>query len=168
MHQAFDVVHVYLNVLGIFSMNWISGNIYFTFIVTPNYYGWIKCKSKFPKNTLQPHTLCSCIHYYYILDLSWWKEYSVLFLNLKSYGTIWNNEYIIWSKLRVSGIYIPIWINKSNLFYWRTSNIVYPEVFGSLHIIQDPFGILEMDWMRLLHIYLKNNYCISQIRSRVC
>ena len=36
MHQASDVVHVHLNVFGAMSLHWICGNIYFTFIVTPN------------------------------------------------------------------------------------------------------------------------------------
>ena len=47
------------------------------FYFTPNNCGWIKCKSKFPKNTLQPHTLCSCIHCSPVLGPSWWNGYSV-------------------------------------------------------------------------------------------
>ena len=39
MHQAPDVVHVYINVFGSLSLHWIHGNIYSTFIVTLNDYG---------------------------------------------------------------------------------------------------------------------------------
>ena len=39
MHQAPDVVHVYLNVFGPLSLHNISGNIDCTLIVTPNYCG---------------------------------------------------------------------------------------------------------------------------------
>ena len=69
----------------------VSGNIYFTFIVTRNDNGWIKWKTKFSNNSLQPHTLCTCIHCSYVLDLSWWKGYIVLFLNWPTYGTMWKH-----------------------------------------------------------------------------
>jgi len=36
MHQASNVVHVYLNVFGPLSLHWICVNIDFTLIVTPN------------------------------------------------------------------------------------------------------------------------------------
>ena len=36
MHQALDVVHVYLNVFVPMSLHWIDVNIYCTFITTPN------------------------------------------------------------------------------------------------------------------------------------
>ena len=39
MHQALGVVHVYINVFVFLSLHWISRNLYFTFIVTPNYRG---------------------------------------------------------------------------------------------------------------------------------
>ena len=39
MHQAPDVVHVNLNVLGPLYMYWIYGYIDFNFIFTPNDYG---------------------------------------------------------------------------------------------------------------------------------
>ena len=39
MHQDPHVVHVYLNVFGPLSLYWISGNLDFTLIVTPNYFG---------------------------------------------------------------------------------------------------------------------------------
>ena len=93
-HQALDVVHVYLNVFSPLSLHWIYGNIYFTFIFTPNDYGWIKCKSKFPKNTLQPHTLYSCIHYSSVLGLNWREGYGVMFLAWPAYGTMCKHEYI--------------------------------------------------------------------------
>ena len=39
MHQVLNVVHVYLNVFGPFSLHYINGNIYCTLIITPNYCG---------------------------------------------------------------------------------------------------------------------------------
>ena len=36
MHQALDVVHVYLNMFGPLYLHWISVNISCTFIITPN------------------------------------------------------------------------------------------------------------------------------------
>ena len=36
MHQALDVVHVYLNVFGPLYLHWINVNIDCTLIVTPN------------------------------------------------------------------------------------------------------------------------------------
>ena len=36
MHQDPDVVHVYLNLFGTMYLHWISRNIYFTLIFTPN------------------------------------------------------------------------------------------------------------------------------------
>ena len=36
MHQAPYVVHVYINVISHMSLHWISGNLDFTLIVTPN------------------------------------------------------------------------------------------------------------------------------------
>ena len=114
MHQDPDVVHVYLNVLGRIYLYWIGGCLDCTFIFTPNDSGWIKWKTKFSKNALQPHRSCSCIHYSYVLSLNWWKGYISLFLNLPSYGTMWKNEYITLSVLSVSGISIPIKISKPN------------------------------------------------------
>ena len=70
MHQAPDVMHVSLNVLCPLSFFCINVNIYWNLIVTPNYSGWIKCKTKFSKNALQPHTLCRCSHCSSMLSLS--------------------------------------------------------------------------------------------------
>ena len=39
VHQDHDVVHVYINVFGPLSLHWISGNIDFTFSITPNDFG---------------------------------------------------------------------------------------------------------------------------------
>ena len=114
MHQDPDVVHVYLYVIGPISMYWISGNIYFTFIFTPNDSGWIKCKTKLSNNALQPHTLCSCVHSSSILGLNWWKGYSVMFITWPVYGTMFKREYITWSGLFSNGVSILIRISKSN------------------------------------------------------
>ena len=83
IHQDPNVVNVYLYVIGPLSLHYINGNLDFTFIVTPNDSGWTECKSNFSKNTLQPHTLCSCVHWSSVLGLSWLNWYSVMFLNLK-------------------------------------------------------------------------------------
>ena len=141
MHQALDVVHVYLNLFGPLCLQCTCGNIYWTLIITPNECGWIKCNSNFPKNTLQPHTLCNCVSCSFVIDLSWRKFWNIL------YSFKGNNVFVLCQKvstilckrvIHLTHIYMVLYLLLYSICPWYCIKRCY---FGELYY--PPLAICE-------------------------